>query len=333
MQYIASEHRALRGGTTARWLCATLLGLLPGCAFTEAPSYPRPAMPLQSEDVERFRVPGPVQLLKLEPTQDESVFVGDLASGPETVHFHLYRTSRIDAPLVLLVPILGGGEELLRTMSRRFVDRGFHAIYCDRAGSALRPPQRGPELENLLVRTVLHQRIALAWASDCDAIRPVQKFACGVSLGGIVTTLLTAVEPMLSGSAMCLAGADLPTILGDSAEARIEKWRQWRHSEDGIAGAPLDQELRAALRSDPLRLAPCVPTDRVFLVAADFDDVVRPEHQDLLWEALGRPQRLSVPLGHYTAALCLDPLISSIADFFDGKRLPPAATVASATAP
>jgi dienelactone hydrolase len=268
-------------------------------------------------------------LLRLEPTADKTVLVGDLASGPETVHFHLYPAPRKDAPLVLLVPILGGGEELLRTMARRFVDRGYHALYCDRAGSALRPPQRGPELETLLVRTVLHQRIALAWASDCDRIHPVQKFACGVSMGGIVTTLLTAVEPGLSGSAMCLAGADLPTILGNSAEARIEKWRDWRRSADGVSDDGLQRELRQCLRSDPLRFAPCVPTDRVFLVAADFDDVVRPEHQDLLWEALGRPQRLSVPLGHYTAALCLDPLISSIADFFDGKRRLPAASVAS----
>lgn len=317
-------------GPSFRWLLAAMLACLPACAFTEAPDFPRAPLPLSDADAERFRVPGPVELLKLEPTGDRTVFVGDLASGPETVHFHLYRAKREDAPLVLLVPILGGGEELLRTMARRFVDRGYHAIYCDRAGSALRPPQRGAELEKLLVRTVQHQRIALAWASDCDAIRPPQKFACGVSMGGIVTTLLTAVEPSLSGSAMCLAGADLPTILGDSSESRIEKWRQWRQSEDGIAGAELDQELRQTLQSDPLRLAPCVPTDRVFLVAADFDDVVRPEHQDLLWEALGRPQRLSVPLGHYTAALCLDPLISSIADFFDGKRKLFAPSVASA---
>lgn len=317
-------------GQRYRWLLSALLACLPACAFTEAPDFPRSPMPLSEADAMRFRIPGPVELLKLDPTSDPTVFVGDLASGPETVHFHLYRAKHIAAPLVLLVPILGGGEELLRTMARRFVERGYHAIYCDRAGSALRPPQRGAELETLLVRTVLHQRIALAWASDCDSIRPTQKFACGVSMGGIVTTLLTAVEPGLSGSAMCLAGADLPTILGDSSEARIEKWRRWRESEDGIAGVELDEELRRTLHSDPLRLAPCVPTDRVFLVAADFDDVVRPEHQDLLWEALGRPQRLSVPLGHYTAALCLDPLISSIADFFDGKRRLPAASVASA---
>ena len=130
-----------------------------------------------------------------------------------------------------------------------------------------------------------------------------------------------------------LAGADLPTILADSAEPRIERWREWRQREDGLSGAGLDLELRENLRTDPLRFAPYVATDRVFLVSANFDEVVRPQHQDLLWEALGRPQRVSVPLGHYSAALALDPLVSSIADFFDDRRSRLAVAGAASTAP
>jgi dipeptidyl aminopeptidase/acylaminoacyl peptidase len=180
---------------------------------------------------------------------------------------------------------------------------------------------------------VLHQRIALRWARNSEQVRPQSTFACGVSMGGIVTTLLTALEPGLQGSAMCLAGADLPTILGNSSEGRIQKWRDWRLATDGISGSPLDQELRQSLRSDPLRFAPYVQTDRVFLVAAEFDEVVRPHHQDLLWEALGRPQRLSIPLGHYSAAICLDPLVSSIADFFDARQHDGSHLAVAASAP
>lgn len=310
--------------------CALVLG---GCAFRAAPHFPRPALAVPTEAKEQFALPGPVELLKIDAVDGPSVMVGDLSCGPETVHFHLYTTARAEAPLVLLVPILGGGEELLRTMARRFVQRGYHAIYCDRAGSALRPPQRGPELQTLLIRTVLHQRIALAWTADCRQVRPLATFACGVSMGGIVTTLLTAVEPSLDGSAMCLAGADLPQILADSSEGRILRWRDWRQREDGLTATQIDLELRQHLRTDPLRFAPYVATDRVFLVAANFDEVVRPQQQDLLWEALGRPQRVSVPLGHYTAALALDPIVSSIADFFDDRRARISASGAATTAP
>lgn len=324
----ASARSALR--TIATVALSALLG---SCAFTDAPAFPRPELTMSQEARDTYALPGPVQLLKIESVGSGATFVGDLACGPETVHFHLYEHQKKDAPLVLLVPILGGGEELLRTMARRFVQRGYHALYCDRAGSALRPPQRGPELEKLLVRTVLHQRIALRWARNSEQVRPQSTFACGVSMGGIVTTLLTALEPGLQGSAMCLAGADLPTILGNSSEGRIQKWRDWRLATDGISGSPLDQELRQSLRSDPLRFAPYVQTDRVFLVAAEFDEVVRPHHQDLLWEALGRPQRLSIPLGHYSAAICLDPLVSSIADFFDARQHDGSHLAVAASAP
>lgn len=305
-------------GMSSRFAVALWLGLC-SCSFVEAPTYPRPALALPASARAPFELPGPVVLIRLEPLAGNDVVVGDLACGEETVHFQLHRAARKDAPLVLLVPILAGGQELQRMMAARFVARGYHVVFCDRVGPAMRPPQRGPDLERMLARTVIHQRAVLAWLADCREVHPPAIFACGASLGGIVTTLLTAVEPDLAGAAMCLAGADLPSILVDSNEARILKWRDWRRDTDGLAGTPLDQELRAALQSDPLHYAPYVDTDRVFLIATSFDDVVRPAHQDLLWEALGRPQRLSVPLGHYTAALALDPLMSSIADFFDAR--------------
>jgi hypothetical protein len=56
------------------------------------------------------------------------------------------------------------------------------------------------------------------------------------------------------------------------------------------------------------------------MVGTTLDTVVRPQHQQLLWEALGRPRRLNLPLGHYTAALALDPVITSVAEFFGERR-------------
>lgn len=311
-------------------LAAALTVLLAGCTFVDAPTYPRPPLPMPAWARATFDLPGPVELIRLEPMPGTHGLSGDLSCGPETVHFQLHRAARQDAPLVLLVPILAGGQELLRTMAARFVTRGYHVVFCDRAGPALKPPQRGPDLERLLVRSVIHQRAMLEWLANCREVSPKATFACGISMGGIVTTLLTAVEPGLAGSAMCLAGADLASIMVDSNEPRILKWREWRRDVDGLAGTPLFQELRASLHSDPLRYAPYVATDRVFLVATSFDDVVRPAHQDLLWEALGRPERLSIPLGHYTAALALDPLVSSMADFFDGRCRVAAAAAAPA---
>ena len=294
--------------------------LCAACSFQPAPAFPRPALPLPADARERYRLPGPVELRRHDDAQGAARDShGELACGDETVRFHLCRAGRDAAPLVLLVPILGGGADLMRTVARRFVALGFDAAWCDRAGPALRPPQRGADLERMLQRTVVHQRILLHWLIEESGLDSPAVYACGFSLGGIVTAMLSAVEPRLRAAAMCLAGADLPTILCDSNEPRIARWRSWRHDEDGLLGQCLHEELARELCSDPLRLGPHVQTDKVLLVAAKLDDVVRPEHQDLLWESLGRPERLSLPLGHYSAALALGPMLDAIATFFHDR--------------
>ena len=209
----------------------------------------------------------------------------------------------------------------MRGLARRMTERGFHAAWCDRVAPALSQGQRGPDLEQLFVRTVLHQRALLDWLRHGGAgPEPRAVFALGVSLGGMVAAALAAVEPDLDGVAICLAGADIPSIVLDSGEARVEHWRRWRMTEDGLGAASLRQELQRCLQSDPARLCAFVPTEHVLLVRSSLDEVVRPAHQDLLWEALGRPRRLTVPLGHYASALAIDSIVDTVAGFFRDRQ-------------
>src|SRR5262249_13089786 len=221
----------------------------------------------------------------------------------------------------LLVPILAGGDDIMRGIARRIVATGFHAAWCDRVAAALCPPQRGADLERLFERTVLHQRALLAWLRPGPIPAPPATFGLGVSIGGMIAAVLAAVDPDLDGLAICLAGADLPAIVLDSDESRVVHWRQWRMTTDGIGTATLRQELQQTLLSDPARLAPFAATERILLVHATLDEVVRPPHQDLLWEALGRPRRILIPLGHYTSALAIASTIAWVTPFF-GERHP-----------
>ena len=74
----------------------------------------------------------------------------------------------------------------------------------------------------------------------------------------------------------------------------------------------------------PIRFAPAVPTEKVLFVSAALDTVVPRRNQDLLWESLGRPQRLDLPFGHYTAALAIDRVLSEAAEHFRGRHAAPA---------
>jgi hypothetical protein len=53
-------------------------------------------------------------------------------------------------------------------------------------------------------------------------------------------------------------------------------------------------------------------------VHATLDEVVPAANQDALWESLGRPRRLLLPLGHYSAALALWPILAAVDDFLAG---------------
>lgn len=249
-------------------------------------------------------------------TTDGDLTTGELVAAGETVRFRLHRREGGEGPrpLVLLLPILAGGDDLLASVARRTRDLGFDVAWCMRAGGALRPGQRAADLDDLFRRTVLHQRVLLAWLRAEHP--PDGLFVLGMSMGGMVATVLTALEPDVDGTALCLAGADLAGLIACSTEVRVRRWTEWRQETDGVGRDHVQWELEQFLRYEPLPFAAAIPTEKVLLVGATFDTVVPPRHQDLLWEALGRPARLYVPLGHYSAALAIDPILAAAADHF-----------------
>lgn len=291
-----------------------LLALLGACTIDAPARWPRPTLP------------GPTPLFPVAAAPQPSVLelrdhgdgrrTGLLGHGDERVRFDVRRAPTADgsaAPLVLVVPILAGGEDLMEHVASRMQAHGFDVAFCARVASAMRPPQRGRDLDELFRRTVLHQRLLLQWLRR-EPVAPASLHVLGLSLGGMVATALAAEEPELRGVAICLSGGDVPSLVTASSEGRVRSWRQWRADHDGIGDVVLQDELRTRLQHEPIRLARAVATDKVLWVQAAFDTVIPAPQRDVLWEALGRPRRLQVPFGHYTAALAIGPILDAVAD-------------------
>lgn len=299
-----------------RALLTTLLLLLAttACTVEPAPRFPRPPL---------VRMPAPVatpELLEL-AHHDNGRSKGILVGEGEKVRFEIRRSEAGVAPaegrrpMVLLVPILAGGKELMSIVAQRLCGHGFDVAFCERAGRALSPPQRGVELDELFRRTVLHQRLLLQWLRTSEQ-PPSSLHVLGISMGGIISTVLAAIDPDLRSAAICLAGADLANLVIVSSESRVQDWLRWRQETDGIGVDSLHWELSQALSHEPARYAASVPTEKVLFVSAALDTVVPRRNQSVLWEGLGRPERLDVPFGHYTAAVALDRVIGAAAGHF-----------------
>jgi len=296
-----------------------------GCVTTPAPEHPRAAQPLPPEVAARFALPGPVATLHFAAAggdRDRVYWRGALRCGDEVATFHVLQPrGGGPRPLVVCLPILAGGAELMWLVASGLVERGYAAAWVDRVASAMRGEQRAHELEQLFRRTVLQYRMLLRWAERrADLFRPGQVGLLGISTGGIVGTVVLALEPDVAGGALCLAGADLPRLLLDSLESRVVRWRRARATREGLAGRTLLRELQRELTVDPAHFGAFVDTERVFLVHAALDDVVPPPHQDRLWESLGRPRRLRLLLlGHYSAGLFLDAVLDEVAAFLAAR--------------
>jgi pimeloyl-ACP methyl ester carboxylesterase len=294
--------------------------LLAACVSTGPPEQGSARHPLPPEAAARYAVPPRVDeelLVPIGARDGIAGYRGVLRGADERVHFHLLLPRRSGAPLVICLPILAGGEELMWMIALDLARRGFAVAWSLRAAGAFRPPQTPHDIEELFRRTIVHNRMLLAWAKQVPEIDGGRSALLGLSTGGFVGTALLALEPDLAGGALCLSGADIPGIVLCTAESRVVAWRGWRRREAGADLGELARELGAALRSDPYHLAPHVGASRVLLVHALLDRVVPRRYQDLLWERLGRPQRLTLlHLGHYSAALALTRILDEVEAFY-----------------
>ena len=314
---IPSTRTAPRPTRALLWLFGTALT---ACSTSPAPHHPRPALPLPGALVDNFALTAPVSAPEFGPAggdRDAIYWRGSLRCADEVAVFHVLTPRALPPrPLVVCLPILAGGADLMRQVAGGLARRGYAAAWVDRAGAAMRGEQRTPELETLFRRTVCQYRMLLRWAARrADLFAPAQRGLLGLSTGGIVGSVLLSIEPGVAAGALCLAGADLPSLLLTSQETRVVAWRRWRTEADGLAGTGLQHDLERELAVDPAHFGAYVASERVLLMHAAFDNVVPSRQHHLLWEGLGRPRDLRVPLGHYTAALALDPILDAVASF------------------
>lgn len=307
-----------------------LLGALPlaalvsGCAVRSyALDEVRVATMVPSDVAARFAYErlDEVKLERLDLDEDVArVFSGSVTirvaddTEPLLVQFEYWqaRSAREPAPAIVITPILGGGRDLALYHCRAFNEAGMHAVLVDRGSKVLRKSWPVAAVERQLRRAVAARRAVVDWLETRADIDSTRLGAFGISMGGILTSVLLAVEPRLTSGVIALAGGDVPAIISRSDENRLVEWRAAKAVELGIDEAAVEALLRAALDSDPARMAPFVDPRRVLFISTRWDTVVPPENQELLWRELGRPLRYDLPAGHYTGIIFL-PYVMGVA--------------------
>ena len=205
---------------------------------------------------------------------------------------------------IIVLPITGGNYEVSTLFAEHFAKKGFQTLQIHRRADWLVVDRSFEELHSLFIE---YQKDILraidAWKREA-ALDSVSLF--GVSMGGIIGANLLAQRADLDAAVLCIAGAPLWEILAYSRDPAAVEFRKNIKQKFSLSTAALTEMFEKHLSS--ILLSPEKTeqiAEKTLFISAIFDRVIPPKNATYLWKKLGKPARLFLPTGHYSAAILL----------------------------
>jgi dienelactone hydrolase len=228
-------------------------------------------------------------------------------------------------PAAIVLDILDGSAVVPRSLARAMAQEGVAALYVPMSCYGPRRPKDPEFLKKMqedprqgidnVRQTVMDIRRAKAILASLPEVDDRHLSITGVSLGGIVATLAAGVDGGFDRVVPVLAGGDLADILYHARETRklrnaIEA-RGWTREQVTQFLAPIE----------PLHFAARIAPRSCLMINAARDEVIPRETTEALNKAIGSPQILWTPVGHYTSALFMPNIRQRVIDFIQGKKV------------
>ncbi len=227
-------------------------------------------------------------------------------------------------PLICLTPILGRLaflEDLF--MEKRFAGffakHGFATALIDRPIFEFDPKRGLDQIQLYLEESVARSMEALDYLMKQEEINPEAVGSFGISFGSIVNILWAAKDRRLKANVFALAGGNIPEIIVTSRDPLMRNYFRSIVKGTGLSGEELKRSLEKSITIDPLQAASAIPSGSVLLLLGIFDRVIRFRYGMSLRKALGNPETIFIPLGHYFTLLAAPFLVWRALKFFERK--------------
>jgi dienelactone hydrolase len=232
----------------------------------------------------------------------------------ETIEFEYYDVDG-DArtPVVVLLPVFNGQLKIPRFFARYFANQGWAAVVVTRG----RDPLDALTAPESLVWGNLHdyQRV-LDWVELEPELDATRIGLLGVSLGAMDAVMLTALDQRVNSLFIAMAGGDLPYLLANTNYRRVVRTIDGMAAELGTSREALGAKLGAAIKLDPLTVAPYIDAERVFMVLTRTDAIIPFQAQEELRETMGSPEAMYLLTGHRTSIVYFPKVRTAAYEFF-----------------
>lgn len=147
------------------------------------------------------------------------------------------------------------------------------------------------------------------WAEQRPEIDGERVALIGFSIAASVAGSILTQEPRFAAAALVMGGAEQHKILANCAGRRLIAVRERVARDFGWSAEDLELLLEPIMREvDAANYPGRVEPQNVLIVDAGRDDCMAPECRESLWEALGRPERLTMHYDHKRAFYSMTPL-------------------------
>lgn len=198
-----------------------------------------------------------------------------------------------------------GGMNILRILGENFLFDwdGMRAIASEQELIAV-----AGDMVKRVQTHVIDIRRAIDWAEAQSEIDREHIGIIGFSLGATVASLVAANEPRVRASVLAMGGANVNEMFA-TCFGRAEEARNLIIGRLGWTAETFGQKLAAPLAPiNPASFPDRVDPKRVIIFDAAYDTCIPESGREALWQAMGKPQRISWPYNHKMAFLTMSPL-------------------------
>ena len=247
-----------------------------------------------------------------------SYFQDDAANRLVTAYYFRQKTNK-PTPSIIMLPILGGDYDVTLGIADFFAARGFNVLHFERKSGLFESPEKGlARAREVMIASVVDQRRGIDWWLTRPEVDARRLGVCGVSMGGFQASLLMAVDRRVKAGAFLLNGGNIPELLFVSREPSVVDYVKDLEKRTGLTRDQLREDARKQLADiDPVVFAPNLDPARVLTISGRFDWVVPMALSTQWWEAAGRPNRIILPTGHYSAVFAVHYALQACLDHFN----------------
>ena len=251
--------------------------------------------------------------------------VGD-NNQPENLVTASYYRSLVPGshPLVIVLPIWGTYTYPPRKMSsfiQNHSDGRVHVLhvhgeryFLDWERLAVAPDEES--FLEVFRQAIDHQRVTMIdarrlvdWAEQRPEIDGDRVALIGFSFGAAVAGSILTQEPRFAAAALVMGGAEQHKIMAHCAGQRLNEVRARVARDFGWDAEDLEVLFEPIMHDvDAANYKGLIDPQNVLIVDASRDDCMAEDCRESLWEALGRPERLTLNYDHRRAFYSFTPL-------------------------